>query len=354
MNMRKTVAIIGLGGIGCRKWGEPDNPRPFNHVGGILHSDAVHLVAAADTAQEQRDFFTREWMPLLGAVNLYDDYREMLERERPDIASVCTGTPLHYEMSCAAIDAGVRVLFLEKPMTCVLEEADDILRRAERSGTRVVVAYARHWGTHLRRIVDFVAEGHLGKVRAATGYVGGGVLHFGSHVTDMLCMFLGYSVEAVTARGRFRDEAPGVPDGYEAEPCLDSMVLEFASGVVAHHIGANSDYGEFRVDLFCERGRIRLPYHGRPLVSGTDGEPVDLDAYRQISMASEYTLAYDEIARSLDGGQPPQCDGPDALHVHEVGMAAIESMRTGLRVALPLTDRNRRVWSDGKARREHE
>lgn len=344
---RKTVALIGLGAIACRQWGGPEDATAFNHAGGILHGDAVRLIAAADPSPTQRAYFSAVWAPHMGDVRLYDDYQTMLDEQAPDIVAVCTKTPLHYEASCAAIAAGTQALFLEKPMACALWQADDILAKAAAAGVTVTVAYARHWGPHLSRIADFIAEGHLGRIRAAIGYLGGGVLHFGSHVTDMLCMFLGYSVTAVSAKGVLPDYADGPPAGYIQEPFLNSMLLEFAHGVQAYHVGAASDCGVFRVDLFCEHGRAQIPYHGTPLVVDAKGHEVDLDAFRRIQAASPYSIAYREIARHLDGGPAPACTGGEALHVHEVGVAAVESMRCGRRVELPLTDRALQVWSVG-------
>ena len=50
--------------------------------------EGVELVAGADPYPSQREAFARKWGVEPGHV--YADYREMLERERPDVVSVCT------------------------------------------------------------------------------------------------------------------------------------------------------------------------------------------------------------------------------------------------------------------------
>ena len=63
----------------------------------------------------------------VGAARAYADYREMIEKEKPDLVAIC---PSHVErrleMTRAAAEAGAHI-YVEKPMAASLEEADAML-----------------------------------------------------------------------------------------------------------------------------------------------------------------------------------------------------------------------------------
>src|SRR5262245_58428155 len=74
--------------------------------------DNVRLVAVADEDEKGRAAAARR----LGVANAYADYREMLEKERPQVVSVADRwLDAHKDMVVACARAGASV-FLEKPM----------------------------------------------------------------------------------------------------------------------------------------------------------------------------------------------------------------------------------------------
>src|SRR5207253_2818244 len=82
--------LIGLGRIAStiddEVQGRPSILLPYAHMACYREIPAVEVVAGADPFAEQRDAFRLRW----GIERLYADYREMLDREKPDIVSVCT------------------------------------------------------------------------------------------------------------------------------------------------------------------------------------------------------------------------------------------------------------------------
>ena len=79
-----------------------------------------------------------------GALRAYADYRQMLERERPHFVSVCPRwLNRHAELVLACAAAGVRGVFLEKPIAGSLAECDQMLAACERAGMRLAIAQGR-------------------------------------------------------------------------------------------------------------------------------------------------------------------------------------------------------------------
>jgi predicted dehydrogenase len=91
-----------------------------------------------------------------------------------------------------------------------------------------------------------------------------------------------------------------------------------------------------------------FPFHGEPAATDPEGKPIDLNAMGLPERRSVYAVAYDQIADHLAGGPTPHCTGQEAAVVHEVGMAAAESMATGRRIELPVRNRTRKIHSVGR------
>src|SRR5437867_525450 len=116
------VALIGLGRIASTIDDEvQDSPGlflPYAHMGAYRAVSDVQVVAAADTYAEQRDAFRQRW----GVERMYADYREMLEKEKPDIVSVTTSTKPRPGIVIYCARAGVRLIYAEKPISNSLAE----------------------------------------------------------------------------------------------------------------------------------------------------------------------------------------------------------------------------------------
>ena len=59
----------------------PHYPWPWAHATAMIEARGIELVAAADVDQSQLNDFKYRW----GVETLYTDYREMVEKEHPDI-----------------------------------------------------------------------------------------------------------------------------------------------------------------------------------------------------------------------------------------------------------------------------
>ena len=99
----------------------------------------------------------------------YGDWREMLAGEinrpdRVDLVTIATPNNTHYEITRAFLEAGFHVL-CEKPMTMTVEEAEDIVRLAEKTGQICAVNYGYTGYSLVRHMRAMVARGDLGKIR---------------------------------------------------------------------------------------------------------------------------------------------------------------------------------------------
>ena len=154
------------------KWGmigggEGSQIGPAHRLGAQADGHFEFAAGALDhRAEAGRDYAQRLG---IAADRAYGDWKEMLagERDRPDrvdLVTVATPNSTHYEITKAFLEAGFNVL-CEKPMTVTVEEGEDIVRIAEKSGRICAVNYCYSAYPMARQARAMVANGDIGKVR---------------------------------------------------------------------------------------------------------------------------------------------------------------------------------------------
>ena len=171
------TAIIATGIIArvhARGWlGVPKRP---TEIGAIADTNT-------DALREFGDFFK------VGEDNRYQDYREMLDRERPDFVDVCSWHQLHAEMVIAAAARRPRAIICQKPMAVDLGEADEMMVACKRNRVRLVIAYQRPHHAAWLRARELLREGIIGKIQRIEVDSGGNMLNTNSH-NIRLALFL--------------------------------------------------------------------------------------------------------------------------------------------------------------------
>ena len=115
------AAVIGTGRIGSLLERDTLRAKPSTHAGAYAGHPRVELVAGADVDADRLAEFGADWS--IPSAHLYSDYHELLERERPDLVSICSYAPDRVETARAAIYAGARGLLLENAVACSMAEA---------------------------------------------------------------------------------------------------------------------------------------------------------------------------------------------------------------------------------------
>src|SRR3712207_4589811 len=118
---RYRVGIVGLGRMGSTIDDEVGTGPmaiglPYSVAAACAASERLELACGADILPVKRAAFRERW----GVTALYDDYLRMIAAEQPDIVAITTRGPLHAEMALGAIEAGARMVYLEKAIACSL------------------------------------------------------------------------------------------------------------------------------------------------------------------------------------------------------------------------------------------
>ena len=147
--------------------GEGSQIGPAHRLGAQADGNFVLAAGALDhDAEKGRDYAMR-----LGVVadRAYGGWQEMLAGEkaredRVDLVTVATPNSTHFEITKAFLEGGFNVL-CEKPMTMTVEEGEEIVKVAARSGKICAVNYCYSAYPMVREMREMVRTGQVGKVR---------------------------------------------------------------------------------------------------------------------------------------------------------------------------------------------
>lgn len=158
------MAKLNWGMIGG---GEGSQIGPAHRLGA--QADGLFQFVAA--ALDHRPETGRDYAKRLGidASRAYGDWEEMLAGEkmledRIDLVTVATPNATHFEITKNFLEAGFNVL-CEKPMTMTVEEGEEIVRLAEKSGKVCAVNYCYSAYPIVRQARAMIRAGELGKIR---------------------------------------------------------------------------------------------------------------------------------------------------------------------------------------------
>jgi len=156
--------------IGSGWWGK-------NILKEALTSGRCACVALADADANIAEIAAEQVNDWSGdSPKVYRDYRELLVKEKPDIAIVATPDHWHALNTIEALKAGAHV-FVEKPTGHTINESKAMLRAAQESGRVVQVGLHRRIGPHHVSGMNFLksgAVGEVGMVRLFAHSAGGG------------------------------------------------------------------------------------------------------------------------------------------------------------------------------------
>lgn len=183
----------------------------------------------------------------------YNDYREALRNENPDVVLIATPHTLHAQMAIDSIESGAHV-YLEKPMAITLDEALGIVNASRIKKRFVVVGHNTRFDYRISTAAKLSLKGSLGKVYHAKGFIirqrgipasptfilksvagVGAVYDIGSHAVDTLLFILGFpkprSTKGVIANvfGKRVDEFAGTWPPNTQDKKLKSEVEDFGA-----------------------------------------------------------------------------------------------------------------------------
>src|SRR5947209_20549934 len=92
----------------------------------------------------------------------FADYREMLEKTKPDIVIICPRwIDKHHELVLAVAARGIHI-YMEKPLCRTLAEADAVVAACERSHVKLAIAHQSRYGPKAKVVKQLLEAGKTG------------------------------------------------------------------------------------------------------------------------------------------------------------------------------------------------
>ncbi|MBO7745373.1 Gfo/Idh/MocA family oxidoreductase [Paenibacillus sp. MWE-103] len=335
------VALIGAGGsaeaIG--------SPAGFRSAGswGMQHARIWSSRPDVDfCAIVGRDEARTEAKADLFGTRAYTSIADMLERETPDLVSLCLPNQGHFDATLQVIRAGFPLL-VEKPLVFDLREADELMNEAAKRGVFFAINFNHRYAKPVELAKAAILGGRLGDVTFASWRFGGeggpghphaNLIETQCHGIDMLEYLCG-PIESVMAE--MTDMTGG---GYRTM----SLALRFRSGAVGSLIGTyDSSYAypdTHRVEIDGTRGRSvihdtvkKYTYHAAGSEIGESWEAgyfndADREFHRTFDKHADAVLA------ALRAGEAPPVGAMAGYRALLVADAAVRSFESGRRVAV--------------------
>lgn len=311
-----------------------------NHMEALvaIGKERAQAVAVADTAPGKAQRLADAY-----GLRAYVDYREMIERERPDAAIVMLPHFLHKEAAVFCAKRGCHLL-LEKPMAIGTAECDAIIAAVRASGVKLLVGHIQHYFQENIAASRIIRRGDLGPLVMINdtrhGFYfsadrpawfldkrqsGGGMLsNIGAHSIDKVQWLGGGRIRRVKASLSY----------YGGKPDIEGSGLVFATN--EHGIPATiaqSGYpGAPRIEteLVCGGGMLKTVAGGGLWIS--TGQ-----AYEQVPLGpavDPFVLQLEDLLGCIEADKEPACTMTYARSVVAVLESIYLSQETGVEQAV--------------------
>src|SRR5437879_10496722 len=144
--------MVKFGVIGYGYWGP-------NVVRNLESTEGAKVCAVADQSPASR---TRV-QTMYPGVQVTADAFEVLSSSEIDAIAVVTPVWTHFELAKAALENGKHV-FVEKPFTSNVGQAEQLINLAEQKNLKIMVDYTFLFTGAVRKIKQLLQEGSLGKL----------------------------------------------------------------------------------------------------------------------------------------------------------------------------------------------
>ena len=147
----------------------------------------IDLIAACDKDSKRLTIFGQKF----NIQNLYEDYEEMLEKEKPDIIHIVTQPDFRIVPVEIAVRHNVKAVILEKPVVMLPSEARQLRKISQKSGIKIIVNMQRRYNKTVQNLREVLSSGKIGDIEFVRCITKGNMMCMGPHLMDLLLMCLG-------------------------------------------------------------------------------------------------------------------------------------------------------------------
>ena len=339
-------ALIGCGRIS------------FNHI-QAAKNNKLEIMAVCDIVPEK---MSRSDLP--SNTRKYTNYKELLEKEKPDLVAVATESGKHAAIAVDCINAGCNVI-IEKPIALSLKDADCIISSAKEKGVLVCTNHQNRFNKSVQYIRKAIESKRFGRLFYGTAHIrwnrgqdyylqapwrgtweqdGGALMNQCIHNIDLLRWIMGNEIDEVFA---YTDN---LNHPFIKSEDLGLALIRFKNGSYGIIEGTTSVYPknlEETLYIFGENASVKA---GGKSVNTIEewrfadalDDPDSIKASCHENPPNVYgyghTPLYADMIESIKIGREPYVTGEDGRRALELVLAIYKSSYEGKPVKLPLEE----------------
>lgn len=300
----------------------------------------------------------------LNKVHLYEDYHEMLDKEKPELVAIATESGKHAAIALDCIEAGCN-LIIEKPIALSMDDADAIIKAAKEKNVKVCASHQNRFNKSIQKIREALERNRFGRMFYGTAHIrwcrdweyyarakwrgtweqdGGALMNQCIHNIDLLRWMMGDEI----------DEVVGMTDRLnhpyiEAED-LGIALIKFKNGSYGVIEGTTNLYPrnlEETLYLFGEKGTVKA---GGQSVNRIEewrfSDALDIPQ-AVIAQFTEnppnvygfgHNPLYADVIEAIEQDRKPYVDAEAGKRALELVLAIYKSAAEGKVVKFPLED----------------
>jgi predicted dehydrogenase len=332
------------------------------------------IVGVADASEKGRAAAAKRLAKDGGAAPpAFADYRELLEKTKPNIVAVCPRhLAEHRDMVVAAANSGAHI-YMEKPFCRTLAEADEMIAALNKNKVKLAIAHQTRYSPKLHVVRELIEDGRIGKVlelrgRGKEDQRGGGedLWVLGSHIFNLMQYFAGEPATC-TARVLWKNKPVTKADVFDGPEGIGPLagdnvaaMYEFPDGVMGYFNsvrGAGNKGTRFGLQIMGSEGCIEVTTgHLSPMTfladplwspgrSGKTWVPISTvgagvaETMKDGGLHAGNVLAVKDLIAAIEEDRQPECNAYEARWTIEMIAGVFDSQRTGGPVKLPLENR---------------
>lgn len=323
----------------------------------------LEFVALCDKVREKAEI-RRNALSDPENVNIYTDYIELLDTEKPELVAITTDSGDHARLSIDCIKRGINVI-IEKPIALSMADAREIVRLAKEMDVCVCACHQNRFNKSVIAISEAVAEGKFGKLLYGSANVrwerdksyydldtwrgtwhgdGGALMNQCIHDIDLLRWLMGGDIDEVFAYTD-NQKHPYI----EAED-LGLALVKFSNGAYGVIEGTTNMYPDDFEETLCIFGK-----YGRAKAGGSSVNTIEEWNFADESVHPEdikkqtyenppnvygfgHNALYKDVCDAIRNHRPPYITAEDGMRAVELILAIYKSAAEGRPVKLPLDE----------------
>jgi len=295
-------------------------------------------------------------------VKVYEDYQELLEKEKPELVAIATESGKHAAIALDCIAAGSHVI-IEKPIALSISDADLIIKAGKEKGVLVCANHQNRFNKSIQEIRKAIEKNRFGKLLYGTAHIrwarnreyydraawrgtweqdGGALMNQCIHDIDLLRWMLGDEIDTVYG---MTDRL--IHPYIEAED-IGLALVKFKNGSYGVIEGTTNVYPknlEETLYIFGEKGTVKAGGEAVNIIENWKFSDYFGDEEEVKKECSEnppnvygfgHSKLYKNVVASIEGKEELVVDGEAGKRALELVLAIYKSAAEGKPVKLPL------------------